>query len=398
VAFLLFFLFWVSLVGIAYWYVGRRIIKAAKLQRGRAKIAWAVVAGLFLVPQVPFFLFLNKVQNLWVDALSWVGYVVLGFFSLTFTFVILRDVAMLARRGWDKIRCLLARKQQSRTNSTIDNERRRFLVHSTNVGIIALATVAGGYGLSESRRRATIEQIHVPIKHLPPEFDGFRIVQFTDLHVGPTIKRKFVERVVEQVLELKADLIVFTGDLVDGSVSWLQDEVAPLRELFAPYGKMFVTGNHEYYSGADAWVKEAGRLGFDVLLNEHRIMQRGNGRIVLAGVTDFSGGDFIRSHRSDPAVALANAPEAFVRILLAHQPRSVFLSEKSGVDLQVSGHTHGGQFFPWNHLATLNQPYVKGLHKHSKTWIYVSRGTGYWGPPLRLGVPPEITVIRLTKA
>jgi hypothetical protein len=207
-----------------------------------------------------------------------------------------------------------------------------------------------------------------------------------------------VEGIVEQLLDLQGDLIAFTGDLVDGSVPWLRDDVAPLRELEGQYGKFFITGNHEYYSGVEPWVKEATNLGFDVLLNEHRIIQRGESRIVLAGVTDYSGGDFIASHRSDPSKALEGAPEGLVRILLAHQPRSIHAAVKARVDLQISGHTHGGQFFPWNHLATLNQPYIKGLHKHESVWIYVSRGTGYWGPPLRLGIPPEITVITLRKA
>jgi len=158
-----------------------------------------------------------------------------------------------------------------------------------------------------------------------------------------------------------------------------------------------VTGNHEYYSGADAWVKEAGRLGFDVLMNEHRIVRRGEASIVLAGITDYSGEQFSPVHRSDPVAAFAGSPEKTARVLLAHQPRSVEAAGRVGFDLQLSGHTHGGQFFPWNLLATLNQPYIKGLHRHGRGWIYVNRGTAYWGPPLRLGVPPEITLLILRR-
>jgi len=396
---ILFFAFWVSLIAIAHWYVGRRIIKSANLRRKPRRYAWMAVWIFFLIPQIPFFLFLNRVQSSWVDLLSWAGYVVLGFFSLTLTFVGVRDLVLFLRNGWDR---LLAHAAQNngkvRKDSTADIDRRRFLVHSTNLAIIGMAVAASGYGFYEARRRATIERVDVPISRLPETFNGFRIVQFTDLHVGPTIKREFVEGIVEQVAALNADLIAFTGDLVDGSVAWLQDDVAPLQNLAAPHGKFFVTGNHDYYSGVEPWVKEAGRLGFDVLLNEHRVIQRDKGRIVLAGVTDYSGGDFFQSHRSDPPAALRDSPDGLVRILLAHQPRSIIHAVKAGVDLQISGHTHGGQFFPWNHLATLNQPYIKGLHRHESAWIYVNRGTGYWGPPLRLGIPPEITVLTLRKA
>jgi hypothetical protein len=279
----------------------------------------------------------------------------------------------------------------------LDLQRRSFLVHSTNLGILGLSGVASVYGFHEAHERAAkIEEITIPLSGLPTEFEGFRIVQFTDIHVGPTIKRKFVERVAGQVESLRADLLAFTGDLVDGSVPWLRDDVAPLKDLSAPYGKFFITGNHEYYSGAEPWVEEAERLGFTVLLNEHRLIQRNGARIVLAGVTDYSAGDFVRSHASDPAAAVAGVPEGLVRVLLAHQPKSIFAAAHAGYGLQISGHTHGGQFFPWDYLGRLNQPYIKGLHKHENIWIYVSRGTGYWGPPLRLGIPPEITVIRLT--
>lgn len=393
--FLLFFAIWFAAIALAHWYVGRRVIKAVHLSRDQRRIAWIGVGILFLLPQVQFLLFLNRTQSTFADILSWAGYVELGFFSFVLTFMLLRDVILYAQRVLNRVIQAVVPSRRAETDPPMDEERRRFLLHSTNIGVIGLAAVMSGYGFYEARRRATIEGVNVPIPHLPSEFHGFRIVQFTDLHVGPTIRRSFIEGVVEQVAEQRADLLVFTGDLVDGSVAWLRDDVAPLRELSAPFGKFFITGNHEYYSGVESWLKEAERLGFDVLLNEHRVISRVKGRIVLAGVTDYSGGDFITSHRSDPSAAFADAEVGLPRILLAHQPRSIFAASEADVDLQISGHTHGGQFFPWNHLATMSQPYIKGLHRHGRTWIYVSRGTGYWGPPLRVGIPPEITVITL---
>lgn len=392
--FLLFFLIWFSILGLSYYYVGRRLVKPSRLQRAGRTFVWVAIAVWFLVPIVPFVFFLNGAQSGLLDIFSWTGYWALGLFSLVFVMLLLRDSIMLIHRMIVKIKARLRKNNPSATNF----ERRRFLIHSSNIGIMGGATVLSGYGLFESHKRAEIERIDIPLPNLPASFDGFRIAQFTDLHIGPTIKRRFVERVTEQVNELKADCIVFTGDLVDGSVWWLRDDVAPLKELNAPFGKFFITGNHEYYSGAIPWINEAGKLGFDVLMNEHRIIQRNEGRIVMAGVTDYSAGDFHSSQKSDPMKALANASADLVRVLLAHQPRSIFEAVHAGIDVQLSGHTHGGQFFPWNHLATLNQPYIKGLHKHQHAWVYVSRGTGYWGPPLRLGIPPEITLISLVRA
>ena len=398
-SFLLFYVIWVSVVGLGYGYVGRRLIKPSKLKGMKRAFAWGTVVALFLIPQVQFLSFFSRTESIWTDALSWPSYISLGFFSLVLALVVLRDSVLGGKAVVQRVKTLLdrIRRVPPAVADARDMERRRFLVHSTNFGIISLSGALAGYGFHEAHHRAAeIEEITVPIPGLPMEYEGFRIVQFTDIHVGPTIKRKFVERVVAQVDNLHADLLAFTGDLVDGSVPWLRDDVAPLKDLVAPYGKFFITGNHEYYSGAGPWIEEAGRLGFTVLLNEHRLIQRNNARIVLAGVTDYSAGDFIKSQVSDPAAAIARAPVGPVRILLAHQPKSIFAAARAGYALQLSGHTHGGQFFPWDYLGRLNQPYIKGLHNHDNTWIYVSRGTGYWGPPLRLGIPPEITVIRLT--
>jgi uncharacterized protein len=242
-------------------------------------------------------------------------------------------------------------------------------------------------------RRPKIVRVTVPIADLPSDLAGFRILQLSDLHIGPTIRRRFVDAVVDRANALRPDLVAVTGDVADGLVPELREHVAPLGRLRAPHGAYFVTGNHEYYWDVRGWTSELERLGISVLSNEYRVVERGSGRLVLAGVTDLSA-----VPRSDPAAAVAGAPPSDVRVLLAHQPRSAFAAQAAGYDLQLSGHTHGGQYFPFNLLVRLFQPFVAGLHRLESMWLYVSRGTGYWGPPLRLGAPAEITLLELVPA
>ena len=180
------------------------------------------------------------------------------------------------------------------------------------------------------------------------------------------------------------------------SVLVVAEHVAPLADLRSRDGSFFVTGNHEYYSGAAAWVEELRRLGLTVLMNEHVVLHRGEASLVVAGVTDYNAGHFDRAQASDPKAAAAGSPPAAAfRVLLAHQPRSAEAAEAAGFDLQLSGHTHGGQFLPWNFLVRLQQPFTAGLKRWRRMWVYTSRGTGYWGPPKRFGAPSEITLLRL---
>jgi uncharacterized protein len=204
---------------------------------------------------------------------------------------------------------------------------------------------------------------------------------------------------VAGVNQLEPDVVAITGDLTDGAVSTLRSDVAPLAELCVRNEVFFVTGNHDYYSGdGRGWVEEVARLGMTPLVNEHRLIERDGAQLVIAGVTDYGAGDYVADHASDPAASLRGAPHRAPKILLAHQPRTALDAAPLGVDLQLSGHTHGGQIVPFQLLARLTQPVLSGLHRMGRMWLYVSRGTGYWGPPLRLGAPSEITVVTLRRA
>ncbi|HEX9829243.1 MAG TPA: metallophosphoesterase [Bacteroidota bacterium] len=394
------YLFWFIVIflvlGSGFAYLGWRLIVPLKLTGTAHIAAWVGAALLFAFPFVSFWLI--RYNETWSDALSWVAYVSLGFLSVVVTLLLARDIIWLAgsllEQGY-----LFAQKIFSDTPATqvVDASRRDFLLQATNLGIIGAAGALTAYGVYEARRKPGIVNISVPIAGLPKEFEGFKIVQITDIHAGLTVKRDWVETIAQEVTALNPDLIAFTGDLADGSVPHLRNDVAPLGELQAPHGKFFVTGNHEYYSGVEPWVDEARRLGYDVLINEHRLVQRNGSSLVLAGVTDPTGAQFLpHSHTPNAKAAIENAPSDTVKILLAHQPREVFAAQPLGFDLMISGHTHGGQFFPWNYVAALAQPYISGLHNHNGTWVYVSKGTGYWGPPVRLGARSEITVLTLT--
>jgi predicted MPP superfamily phosphohydrolase len=315
------------------------------------------------------------------DLFSWIGLTAMGFFSSLFVFTVLRDLLLgLAH--------LLLSAAEADAWSAPSAQ--------ITLAVTALVTLAG---LITARGRPRITEVTVPIRNLPESLSGFSIAQISDVHVGPTIKRGFVEGIVQQVNQLNADLIAVTGDLIDGSVARLSVHTAPLAGLRAKYGAFFVTGNHEYYSGERAWTDEVRRLGIRVLKNEHVVLQHNGSSLVLAGVTDYSAHHFDPAQRSDPAAALRGAPQnAGAKILLAHQPSSAPAAEAAGFDLQISGHTHGGQFWPWNHFIRFFQPFTSGLARLNNLWVYVNRGTGYWGPPNRFGVPSEITRIKLVPA
>ena len=313
------------------------------------------------------------------DRISLASSTAMSLLSSLFALTVLRDLALLVIR--------LSTSGAVAASLAVSSEQ-------SVLALTLIMTVAGFVVASRPR----VVEIDIPVTDLPDALKGFSIAQISDVHVGPTIKRGFVERIVARVNALNTDLIAVTGDLVDGSVRDLAAETAPFAHLRARHGTFFVTGNHEYYSGERAWTRELKRLGMRVLKNEHVVLRHEGADLILAGVTDVSAHHFDPAERSDPEAALAGAPPGKPKILLAHQPSSAAAAAQAGFDVQLSGHTHGGQFWPWNWLVGFFQPFTGGLNRLQDLMVYVNRGTGYWGPPNRFGVPSEITHIRLVPA
>lgn len=393
--FVFFAVFTAMWVGMHGW-VGHR-----QIHRGRAyptwlrRTIWGVVAALASIPLLAFF---GRRLGLGDhDALQWIGFVLMGVSSLLIAFTLMVELPRLLAAGALAVRRRVARRAPDH-DTPESSERRRFFADVVNFGIVGGATGLSAVGFAAARRVPRVVEVRVPVADLHPDLEGLRIVQLTDVHIGPTIRGTWLDQVIDVVNTLDADLVALTGDFVDGHVAELAPEMTALGRIESTYGSFFVTGNHEYYWDGPAWCAAIESLGPTVLTNQHRCFERGRAKLLVAGVTDMTAGGRAPGHLSDPAKAKADAPEHDFSLLLAHQPRSVFAAAKAGFDLQLSGHTHAGQYFPMSLMIHLFQPYVSGLNRHEGMQIYVSRGTGYWGPPNRAGSPSEITLLTLERA
>jgi len=371
----------VALSALLHLYIGWRLVPVW----GQEPVVQVLIGALLLASAVlmPASLLSRRARSTpWKQVLTWAGLLFMGLFSSLFVLTLLRDVALVLASGVQAVTQPLPWLADVARLSAL------------GLPLVALAVTALGF--LNARRTAAVVSVDVPIAGLPRELQGFTIAQISDIHIGPTIRRAYLDAIVQKVNRIGADMVAVTGDLVDGRVSELSAHVAPLAELTSRHGTYFVTGNHEYYSGAQAWVIELRRIGLQVLQNEHVVLSHDGASLVLAGVTDYSAHHFDPAQRSDPQAAVAGAPShARIKVLLAHQPRSAEAAQRAGFHLQLSGHTHGGQFWPWNFFVRFQQPFTAGLHKLRDLWVYTSRGTGYWGPPKRFGAPSEITRLRL---
>jgi predicted MPP superfamily phosphohydrolase len=343
---------------------------------------WTLVALATSIPAA--FVSMRVLPRIAGSPIAWVAYVWMG---VMFLLLVLLLPAELVRYGSRFV-----------GENAADPSRRQMIARSIAIVVATAGAGFSGLGIFTALSRVQTKRVRVPIADLPEALHGMKIVQLTDVHVGPTIGKDFIEELVARTRELEPDLIAITGDLVDGSVAELGALVEPLREMRARHGVFFVTGNHEYYSGVDEWIAHLSSLGVRVLRNERVEIEHDGAHLDVAGVDDWEAGQFGNGHGRDLARAMRGKDPDRKVLLLAHQPKQVAEAAEHGVALQISGHTHGGQIFPFNYLVRLQQPYVAGLHRLASTHLYVSKGTGYWGPPMRLGIPAEITLLELARA
>jgi predicted MPP superfamily phosphohydrolase len=277
--------------------------------------------------------------------------------------------------------------------------RRTFVARVAAGTALAAASGIGIFGVRSALWDITTPEVPVGLRRLPRQLDGYTIALLTDVHIGPLLDGRFLRHLVDETNAYKPDLVVIGGDLVDGRVAQIGRHVMELRRLRARQGVCFVTGNHEYYSGAEPWIEFLRRLGVRVLMNERMRMgdaADGGAHFDLAGIPDYKAGDYGRLE-ADAVAATRGRDEERELVMLAHQPIQVNSTSRVGTGLQLSGHTHGGQLYPFGAMTLLLQPYLAGLHRHAATdtQVYVSRGTGFWGPPMRVLAPAEIAIIRL---
>jgi hypothetical protein len=384
-------IFGALLSGSFHFLVWWRLVKPAHLPRAAYRaITIAMIVLWALIP-------VTTTSRLWAPALSrtlsWITMPWMALVGLSTVAVIVLELSrLLARAG----RRALGRPAPAPAEDLMS--RRKFLARVGSGAALGAASTSVAGGIIEARGTHEVVDVEVRLAKLPKALDGFTIVQLSDLHVGLTIDRAFVERVVEHANRLSPDLVALTGDLVDGPVAELREEIAPLAQLRAKHGVFAVTGNHEYYAGADPWIAAISALGARYLRNECVTIGSGDAAFDLAGVDDYSAYKW-DGHGEDLAAATAGRDPARALVLLAHQPRPIRRAIKHGVDLQLSGHTHGGQIWPWHYIVKLQQGgLLAGRYDVEGTQLYVTRGCGYWGPPVRLLAPLEITRVILRTA
>ena len=355
-----------ALLAVAYTYV------ASRLAEGPVSAVLLAIPFVLIWILPVYYWGTSRSREGLIDKLIHRGsYLSMAWVSFALVFTLMRDLALLAT-SW--------------------TPAAHAMVITAGVPIVLGGSlVAMVLGAAAALRGPRIERLDLPIADLHPDLDGYRIVQISDLHVGPNIGRRYVQRVVDETRALAPDLIALTGDIVDGPLARLAPGVAPLAELAREGKAWFILGNHDCYAGADVWIAHFRQLGMRVLLNAHEIVRKGSARLLIGGVVDPAYG------RVRPGISIRE-PADF-RLLLAHNPRLARLGAEAGFDLQLSGHTHAGQFFPWTLAVRLvHAPHVAGLSREGKMLVYVSAGTGTWGPPVRFGTNPELTLIRLVRA
>ncbi|KOX15594.1 membrane protein [Saccharothrix sp. NRRL B-16348] len=398
----MFFVLFAVVMGAAHYYIWRRAVRATtRPGRGR-RIGTGVVVFLYLLVMAALSVSRLGESGL-VVAVAWPGFFWLAgafYFALILGVLeIPRLVLNRAARAHEVPAAVGAPTAEVEApgatleEQPVDPGRRLFIARSLAVagGVATVGVV--GFGATQALGDPVVKRIPVTLGKLDQRLSGYRIAVVSDIHLGPLLGRAHTERIVRMINEQGVDLVAIVGDLVDGTVDELGEAAAPLRDLVSTHGSFFVTGNHEYYSGAEPWLAELERLGVNPLRNERLRIERAGASFDLAGVNDVTGETF--QDGPDYGRALAGRDTSTPVVLMAHQPVAVREAAKHGVDLQLSGHTHGGQMFPFHLAVGLQQPVRSGLETVDGTQVYTSNGAGFWGPPVRVGAAPDISVVEL---
>jgi len=375
-----------TVLSISHYFIWRRLVKNTNIKNKSRKLLtyFIIFLGVFIPISyitARFIPYKISFYSLWFANL-WLGMMMLFMFSFLFI---------------DIIRGALKLFKIARRDKTVKSpERKEFIAKSIGAGVTTLVLGTTALSIKNFYEMAIVKKVKISLDNLPKSFKGFRIAQISDIHIGQIMRKHTLVKIVEQVNSLNADIIVITGDLVDGSVENLFDEISPIKDLKAKYGVYFITGNHEYYSGAEQWTDAVTSLGIKVLQNENVEIKKNGESFFLVGVNDREAGKFGEKHSPDFKKAFSGINKDKKTVLLAHQPHDIEKAAEFNADLMLSGHTHGGQIWPFGLLVTLQQKYLKGYYKYEKTHLYVNQGTGCWGPPMRLDSENEITEITLT--
>ncbi|MGU3654605.1 metallophosphoesterase [Mycolicibacterium sp. A43C] len=388
-----------TVLGLTHLYVWKRLIKDTT-GPGRARTV-LTAAFLTMAAVLVIALLVPRLTGLDESAwFAWPGYLwfaLVGYLLLT---LLLVEPIRLALRGWVRRGGKTGEPAEPATTAEVTQSpgalnRRVFLARTGAAAAGAAATGLVGYGAATALGPPNVLQVPIRLNRLDPAFNGFRIAVVSDIHLGPLLGRSHTERIVEMINRTDADLVAIVGDLVDGTVDKLGHAAEPLQDLVSREGSFFVTGNHEYFvPDTMPWLRELDRLGVTPLRNENTLIRRGAAALHIAGVNDLAG----EEHGDPPDYdrALAGIDGRHPTVLLAHQPVMVEQAAARGVDLQLSGHTHGGQTWPFQYIVEAVQPSLAGLSSVQDTQLYVSRGAGFWGPPVRVGAPPDISVLTLS--
>lgn len=386
-------------------YTGLRLIRPSGLSRGGRITAWFCLIYAWASIPVEVVLLRSDIESRFLDVMAFVGAAAFGMAALVLVVLIFRDSLLVfgrslgfVRRSWQRAGAKHPKVVSSgEPRNGHDESRRLFLKSASGTGVMALAGTFSGTALYGALKVPSLNDVSMNIAGLHPDLDGYTIVQLSDLHVGASLGVDWLNGVVDVANNADADMIAVTGDMVDGSPAHLWSDIQPLARLQARDGVFGVSGNHEFYSGIERWLPAFEAVGLNMLENRNVMVRRGSANMLVGGVSDYEGVRFGRKYKSDFHKAMHGGEAADFRLLLAHQPASAYKAHAAGWNAMLCGHTHGGQVFPFMAVVTMVQPYLSGLHDHNGMQVYVSRGTGFWGPPFRLGAPAEITRVTLRR-